>query len=124
MRLLVYTTLFVCVLLFARPRLRAARPGTGLELLGVVMAVGGLVTVLLNSDALRYGPVTVQAMPLEETPTNMSVVQGRKMNPRSGQMKVSKARSQREGSTTHHMKMMKRGPRRRSERIRHIVAAL
>lgn len=69
--LLVYTTLFVCVLLFARPRLRAARPGTGLELLGVVMAVGGLVTVLLNADTLRYGPVTVQAMPLEETPTAM-----------------------------------------------------
>lgn len=67
--LVVYTSVLICMLLFQRRRFFAARPGTSLELLGVVIALGGIVTSLLNSDALRYGPVVIQGIPLDEVPT-------------------------------------------------------
>lgn len=69
--MLVYTTVFLCLLLYRPQQLLAARPGTSLELLGVLMALGGVATVLGNTDALRYGPVDVQAMVPSEAPTSM-----------------------------------------------------
>lgn len=69
--MLVYTTVFLCLVLYRPQRLIAARPGTSLELLGVMMALGGFATVLTNTDALRYGPVDVQAMVPSEAPTAM-----------------------------------------------------
>lgn len=67
--LLVYTTVFACLILYQPRRLLAARPGTSLEILGVLMALGGIATVFTNMDALRYGPTAVQAMSPSEAPT-------------------------------------------------------
>lgn len=67
--LLVYTSVFVCLVLYQPQRLIAARPGTSLELLGVVMALAGVATVFSNTDSLQYGPETVRAMSADEAPT-------------------------------------------------------
>lgn len=67
--LLVYTTVFLCLVLYQPQRLLAARPGTSLELLGVLMALGGIATVFTNTDPLRYGPTALQAMSSSEAPT-------------------------------------------------------
>jgi hypothetical protein len=67
--LLVYTSVFLCLVLYQPQRLIAARPGTSLEILGVAMALGGVATVVNNMDPLQYGPATLNAMSLGEAPT-------------------------------------------------------
>jgi hypothetical protein len=67
--LIVYGSVLLCMFAFQRRRLLAARPGRSLELLGVVMALGGVVTAVLNSDTLRYGPTVIEGIPLDEVPT-------------------------------------------------------
>jgi hypothetical protein len=69
--LIVYTSVLICMAVYQRRRLAAARPGTSLELLGVVMAIGGAITAVLNSDTLRYGPTVIEGIPLDEVPTGV-----------------------------------------------------
>lgn len=64
-----FLTVFLCVLVHAPRRLAAARPFRSVELLGVLVALGGVATVLLNGDPLRYGPTHVEAMEAGEAPT-------------------------------------------------------
>ena len=64
-----FLTVFVCLLVYQPRRIAAARPFRSIELLGVVLALGGIATVFLNSDPLRYGPMVVPAMSPEEAPT-------------------------------------------------------
>lgn len=67
---LVYTSVFVCLLLYHPQRVLAARPGTSLELLGVAMALGEVVTVFSNSDPLVYGRAVVPGIPASDAPTS------------------------------------------------------
>jgi len=67
--LMIYLDVLVAMLLFARPRLMAARPGRSLELLGVLVAIGGIGTALTNPDALVYGPTVLPGMTIGEVPT-------------------------------------------------------
>ena len=69
--LIVYTTVLSCMIAFQWRRIAAARPGTSLELLSVVIALGGLGTVLTNSDPLRYGATSLPGVSLGEAPTAM-----------------------------------------------------
>jgi len=67
--LLIYLDVLVAMLLFARGRLLAARPGRSLELLGVAVAIGGIGTALTNADPLVYGPTVLAGMTIGEVPT-------------------------------------------------------
>jgi hypothetical protein len=64
-----FLTVFVCVLVYEPRRFAVARPFRSVELLGVVLALGGVVTVFLNGDPLQYGPTRVEAMSPSEAPT-------------------------------------------------------
>ena len=67
--LITYASVLVCMVMFESKRMRAARPMRSLELLGVALAVAGVITSLLNSDALQYGPTRIEGIPLDEVPT-------------------------------------------------------
>ena len=57
-------------LLVTRPRVVAsARPGTGLELLAVILIAASVATVLSNRDPLFYGPVSLPPLRLADLPT-------------------------------------------------------
>lgn len=67
--LIAYASVLLGMVFYEWRRVAAARPMRSLELLGVALAVGGVCTSLLNSDALQYGPTRIEGIPLGEVPT-------------------------------------------------------
>lgn len=58
----VYIAIALGMLSTHRSMLQRFPPGKGIELLILVMIVGGMLTTLLNTDALHYGPRTIPGM--------------------------------------------------------------
>jgi hypothetical protein len=68
---IIYTSVLLCMIVFHGRQVAAARPGTSLELLAVVIALGGLGTVLTNPDRLVYGATQLPGITPGEAPTAM-----------------------------------------------------
>ena len=61
-----YLSILACALYYTPRRLLAARPGLGIEALGLVMAFGAIMTVMLNDDPIRYGPTVLPGVPIRD----------------------------------------------------------